>query len=900
MSEATKPRRTLSIIQFTQLNTNIIVLVASILFLVGCGGGSSPMTTNPVPTVSGTSPGAVLAGGTASFTLTAIGTGFVSESVVNINGTARATTFVSASQLTVTIAPSDTQGKASLVVSVTNPPPGGGMSNSVSCDILVVESIHVFPTSPSVSVGATQQFTAQGLIRGVGTQDLTNAVTWSSSNTALATISSSGLATGVAIGRPKISATLGIAVGSAPLIVLSAGNFNVPRFAYAADIVDNTVSLYTVNSATGQLRHNGYALAGGNPTSVAVDPASRFAYASNSSSNTISAYSVDPARGTLTEISGSPFATGSNPNSVAVDPSGTFVYTANEGGTVSAFSIDSTSGALVAITGSPFPAGTQPVSVTVDPSGRFAYVTNASSSNVSAYSIDAATGALASISGSPFAVGMLPFSMEVDPSGKFAYVANSQSNSISAFAIDPTSGILTSVAGSPFAAGSTPNSLTVDPSSKFVYVTNSASNNVSAYTIGSTGALTPVPQSPFTTGSNPNSVKVDPSGKFAYVVNLGTASESVSEYAINPATGALTSVGEVRTRGQAVSIALSRSTTAVAYTPKFAYVANNVSNDVSGFSINPNTGVLTPVSGSPFPSGMAPFGVTIAPAGKFAFVTNGGNGTVSAYLIDPNSGALTSVTGSPFAMQGASQLGTPAVDSSGRFLYVPTYTSRQVFGYSIDQTKGSLTPIPGSPFPAPNEAFNAAVDPTGRFLYVACQGAGTGVSAYTIDVTTGALSPITGSPFPAGPEASGIVVDPSGRFVYVSNQSMDTTYQFSINPVFGSLTQIGATPALSGVGVAIAVEPTGKYAYITDGLGFAIDSTAGTLSQISGPPFVTGSIPFSITVDPSGKFVYVANQGGGVSAYTIDLTTGSLASVAGSPFGAGTAPTSVATTGSIQ
>jgi 6-phosphogluconolactonase (cycloisomerase 2 family) len=129
----------------------------------------------------------------------------------------------------------------------------------------------------------------------------------------------------------------------------------------------------------------------------------------------------------------------------------------------------------------------------------------------------------------------------VDPSGKFAYVVNSQSNSVSAFTIDLASGALTEVAGSPFAAGTGPNSLTVDQSSKFVFVTNASGNNVSAYTIGSTGALTPVAGSPFAAGSSPNSVKVDPTGKFAYVVNLGTPSQSISEYAIDPASGRLNS-----------------------------------------------------------------------------------------------------------------------------------------------------------------------------------------------------------------------------------------------------------------------------------------------------------------------------------------------------------------------
>src|SRR5574341_1708992 len=47
-----------------------------------------------------------------------------------------------------------------------------------------------------------------------------------------------------------------------------------PRFAYVANSNDDTVSMYTVNSGTGQLRHNGYVLAGTNPHLSSVPSAS--------------------------------------------------------------------------------------------------------------------------------------------------------------------------------------------------------------------------------------------------------------------------------------------------------------------------------------------------------------------------------------------------------------------------------------------------------------------------------------------------------------------------------------------------------------------------------------------------------------------------------------------------
>ena len=84
--------------------------------------------------------------------------------------------------------------------------------------------------------------------------------------------------------------------------------------------------------------------------------------------------------------------------------------------------------------------------------------------------------------------------------------------------------------------------------------------------------------------SQPRSIQVDPAGKFAYVPNL--ASNEVEVFSIG-AMGVLTAAGKVRTRPQAAAIAFSGGTTAVTYTPKFAYVANYDSGDVSAYTVDP-------------------------------------------------------------------------------------------------------------------------------------------------------------------------------------------------------------------------------------------------------------------------------------------------------------------------
>jgi DNA-binding beta-propeller fold protein YncE len=348
----------------------------------------------------------------------------------------------------------------------------------------------------------------------------------------------------------------------------------------------------------------------------------QFAYVANADSNDVSGFRIDSTTGALTPIPGSPFPAGSGPSSVAVDPAGRFAYVANgDSADVSGYRIDSTTGALTPIPGSPVPAEVGPRSVAVDPRGRFVYVTSTGSvvppllGNVSGYTINSTSGELTPVPGSPFPLpeGWVPQSVAVDPSGRFVYLANrsgfpSGSDNVSGYTIASTTGALTPITGSPFPAGLGPSSVAVDPSGTFAYVANLGSEspfgggNVSGYTINSTsGALTPIPGSPFPAGSVPDSVAVDPSGRFAYVAN------------------------------------------------SFVFVGGN---SVSGYTIDSTSGALTPISGSPFPAGLVPKSVAVDPSGRFAYVANGGRfprpGNVSAFTIDSTTGSLTPIPGSPF------------------------------------------------------------------------------------------------------------------------------------------------------------------------------------------------------------------------------------------------------------
>ena len=85
-------------------------------------------------------------------------------------------------------------------------------------------SITLTPSAPlDLAVGSTQQFTAVGTYANNSTTNISSQVTWTSSDTIVATISSAGLATGKAVGNTNITATLfGVTSPTTVLTVVTA------------------------------------------------------------------------------------------------------------------------------------------------------------------------------------------------------------------------------------------------------------------------------------------------------------------------------------------------------------------------------------------------------------------------------------------------------------------------------------------------------------------------------------------------------------------------------------------------------------------------------------------------------------------------------------------------------
>lgn len=317
--------------------------------------------------------------------------------------------------------------------------------------------------------------------------------------------------------------------------------------------------------------------------------------------------------------------------------------------------------------------------------------------------------------------------------------------------------------------------------------------------------------------------------------------------------------------------------------PGFTYVANTIDGTISTYTNDSSTGLLRSNGFYDVGLNMKPTALAIDPTGSFLFVAESNNHYVFTFQIQTpgnlnQAGKLiknvtqVSSPGNPWAI---------AVEPSGKFVYVADNNlNGGISAFSITNSgtnTGALTAI-GTPVLAGSYPDALAVDPSGKYLYVSNYGGIVGsVSAYTIDVA-GGLTPIAGT-FPTGVNPQAIAVDPSGKFVFVANND---GYLTSFN-----ITGTGSLNAISNILVgsslnSVAIYPSGDYIYLTDSVSnkiyaYSINSLTGTLTAVTGSPFTTGPTPDFVSVDSSGQFLYVANRGShDIWEFSINLDNGSL------------------------
>lgn len=152
--------------------------------VVGISVGAPATAGNPVPSISQPLVPDAVAPGTAGFTLTVNGTGFVSGASVDFNGVAVPTTFISGNQLKAAVTAADVASADTASISVVNPTPRGGSFNVLFLPVALQESSLNFASAPnspitiaspvntSAPICCTLDSLAVGDFTGAGKQDL--------------------------------------------------------------------------------------------------------------------------------------------------------------------------------------------------------------------------------------------------------------------------------------------------------------------------------------------------------------------------------------------------------------------------------------------------------------------------------------------------------------------------------------------------------------------------------------------------------------------------------------------------------------------------------------------------------------------------------------------------------
>jgi 6-phosphogluconolactonase len=312
---------------------------------------------------------------------------------------------------------------------------------------------------------------------------------------------------------------------------------------------------------------------------------------------------------------------------------------------------------------------------------------------------------------------------------------------------------------------------------------------------------------------------------------------------------------------------------------------------IFAFRVRNGNGVITQVFSSPFLPQDSVFGIVVHPSNRFALVANQRDGSVSLLSIDASSGALTEKL--PRTPAGISP-GPMILNSDGSFLYVADQGLNQILVFSVSGS-GSLSQVASARVGSTPSGLTLA---SSGFLFVPVPNFS---AIYVFTVNSGTLTPVcsgTGpvcSPFVVNHGvAPSLGVDPAGKFLYVPNPATSTVSGFviasggALMPVPGIDFSTGTSTATTGtststVPVAATVDPSGKFLYVansntTTATAFNIDPNTGDLTAFTTTPFGVGSNPEFIVFDPDNKFMYVADSGSHSITQLFFNSNGSLTS----------------------
>jgi 6-phosphogluconolactonase (cycloisomerase 2 family) len=834
--------------------------------------GSATLTVGPAAVASIAVNGATVAAGlTAQFKAAAT---YTDSITADISNSASWTSGDSAIATIDTSGLATTKAQGTAVITATS----GGVSGSATLTVGPPELVSITVNSATVQLGSPTQLKATGTFTDQSTQDVSSAVSWTSTNGYVASVNASGILTPTQSGISTVTASQGSFKAAAAVTVLAS-----PRYLFVAADAGRTITRMAVDADSGQPRFEGYG-----PSSVSgniglpcmtVDPSGTHVYVSaqvtgsggSGYAGTIAIDSIDPSTGALNPVLGSPFNVAPALGCLRFEPSGKFAYATsgieNAGDQLSTFAVNA-DGTLTLNSTISFPFF--PTGVAIDPLGQYLYVdvvdvaggTNGTS-QLYGYAIDATTGVLTALDGSPWAMdtgvyGKLSF----HPSGNSLYASDLNSTEVVEYSVDRSSGAPKKV-GTADSTCINPQALQFLPDGSHAYALCGQSGtgsvtNVPIVEFGVDGAGQLTAQTTAFAGPAAQQMQVDEAARFLYVLGSGSdassssggstvAMNTVLAYHILP-DGSLKLEKQVAGHVLAETMLLVSGATPVTWTTTEAWVTTAGDNQIVPYTIASDG---TPTADPSHSTSPGPFSLTMLPWGS--------DHLYALHTSPPNLFAQ-SETGLGSAFGSASVPGGIVIDPRGNWAYATDPSAGTVAEFHR-VSPGDWGPVYSSPgvdltFTAGAGAGPITMDPSGRYIIVANQVA---KSISLIEPLGAAPTPDT----PLGYTPLTVTVDATGNLIFVAGDD-GKLHMLSSNGL-GTLTEV-ATGTLAGVNTAsIAVDPTSSFVYAAGPAGlnaFSIDPSGLTLTPISLQTQISLANATGVFLDPSGKLLYVAVSNG--------------------------------------
>jgi 6-phosphogluconolactonase (cycloisomerase 2 family) len=214
----------------------------------------------------------------------------------------------------------------------------------------------------------------------------------------------------------------------------------------------------------------------------------------------------------------------------------------------------------------------------------------------------------------------------------------------------------------------------------------------------------------------------------------------------------------------------------------FVYVNNNeIPNTVTSFPVLSDgtlgTGLVVATGGNGFPLGFYGSPRLLAGSDRRLYVLNEASNSISVFNMDPATGNLTPVPGSPFGLPaGSDSSGALAISSDAASLYAAT-TDGRVIRFAVDPGTGNLG-SPQASFTGIADGIDGlTLDPNGAFLV--------GTLFFTQNIaflSTATMTPVPNSPFVQdGASASpiswgaGLLFNPAGTMLFTADANYSMT-----------------------------------------------------------------------------------------------------------------------------